>query len=60
MAVQVNGRTRGTIQVSPDVGQEDAVAAAMAEPTVARFVTSDPARVIYVKGRLLNIVLGRG
>jgi leucyl-tRNA synthetase len=60
MAVQVNGKTRGTIEVSPDVGQEGAVAAAMADPSIARFVTSDPARVVFVKGRLLNIVVGGG
>ena len=57
MAVQVNGKTRGTIQVAPDASQGDAVAAAMADPTIARFVTSDPARVVFVKGRLLNIVV---
>jgi leucyl-tRNA synthetase len=60
MAVQVNGKTRGTIHVSPDVGQEDAVAAAMADPAIARFVTSDPTRVVFVKGRLLSIVVGGG
>jgi leucyl-tRNA synthetase len=60
MAVQVDGKTRGTIQVAPDVGQEEALATAMADPTIARFVTSDPVRVVFVKGRLLNIVLGRG
>ena len=57
VAVQVNGKTRGTVQVDPDASQEDAVAAAMADPAIARFVTSDPARVIFVKGRLLNIVV---
>ena len=58
MAVQVGGKTRGTIQVAPDADQEDALAAAMGDPGIARFVTSDPARLIFVKGRLLNIVLG--
>jgi leucyl-tRNA synthetase len=57
MAVQVNGKTRGTIQVAPDATQEEALAAAMADPAIARFVTSDPARLIFVKGRLLNIVV---
>ena len=57
MAVQVNGRTRGTIQIAPDATQDDALEAAMAEPGIARFVTSDPARVVFVKGRLLNIVV---
>jgi leucyl-tRNA synthetase len=57
MAVQVNGKTRGTVQVPPDVTQEGAVAAAMADAAIARFVTTDPARVIFVPGRLLNIVV---
>jgi len=57
VAVQVNGKTRGTIQVSPEAEQQTALAAAMAEPGIARFVTSDPSRVIFVKGRLLNIVV---
>jgi len=55
--VQGTGKTRGTIQVAPDATQEDAVAAAMADPGIARFVTSDPSRVVFVKGRLLNIVV---
>ena len=57
IAVQVNGKTRGTIQVPPETEQQVALAAAMADPSIARFVTTDPARVIFVPRRLLNIVL---
>jgi leucyl-tRNA synthetase len=57
MAVQVNGKTRATIQVPPDATQEGALAVAMENAAVARFVTSDPTRVVFVKGRLLNIVV---
>jgi leucyl-tRNA synthetase len=57
LAVQVNGKTRGRVQVAPDSGQEAALAAALAEPAVARFVTSEPRKVIFVRGRLLNIVV---
>lgn len=59
MAVQVNGKTRGTIDVAPEASQDDALAEAMTNDAIARFVTSDPARVIFVKGRLLNIVVGK-
>jgi leucyl-tRNA synthetase len=55
--VQVNGKTRGTIQVAPASSVSGALHAAMAEPGIARFVTTDPSRVIFVKGRLLNIVV---
>jgi len=57
VAVQVNGRTRGRVHVAPDGGQEAALAAALAEPTVARFVTGEPRKVIFVPGRLLNILV---
>jgi leucyl-tRNA synthetase len=57
VAVQVGGKTRGTIQVPKDVTQEAALAAAMADATIAKFVAGTPRRVIFVPGRLLNIVL---
>jgi leucyl-tRNA synthetase len=57
VAVQVNGKTRGTIQVAPNVTQAFATAAALNDPAIAKFVTSEPARVVFVPGRLLNIVV---
>jgi leucyl-tRNA synthetase len=57
IAVQVNGKTRGTIQVAPDAPQDVALTTAMADQAIARFVVTDPARVIFVPGRLLNIVV---
>ncbi|MEP6991378.1 MAG: class I tRNA ligase family protein, partial [bacterium] len=57
MAVQVNGKTRGTITLAKDASQEDARAAAMANPSIAKFVTGPPRKVIFVPGRMLNIVL---
>jgi leucyl-tRNA synthetase len=57
IAVQVNGKTRGTIEVTPEIDQEGALAAAMANAQVAKFVTGEPRKVIFVRGRLLNIVV---
>jgi leucyl-tRNA synthetase len=57
IAVQVNGKTRGTVQVSTSAAQADVYAAAMQEPNIAKFVTSEPKKVIYVPGRLLSIVV---
>jgi len=57
VAVQVNGRTRGTVQLARDAAQDDAVAAATAEPAVARHVTGPVRKIIYVPGRLLNLVV---
>ena len=57
MAVQVNGKTRGTMTVLKTVTQDDALAAAMAEPAIAKFVTGPPKKVIFVPGRMLNVVV---
>jgi leucyl-tRNA synthetase len=57
VAVQVNGKTRGTVQVARDASQQDALAAALADPAIAKFVTAEPRKVIFVPGRLLNLVV---
>src|SRR5215208_3217509 len=46
LAVQVNGKTRGTIQVAKTISQDGAVSAAMADPTIAKFVTGAPKKII--------------
>ena len=57
LAVQVNGKLRGTISVPREVTQDVALAAALAEPSVAKFVTIPPKKVVFVPGRLLNLVV---
>jgi leucyl-tRNA synthetase len=56
LVVQVNGKVRTRIHVARDIAEEAAVVAALADPTVARFVTGAPKKIIFVPGRLLNIV----
>jgi leucyl-tRNA synthetase len=56
IAVQVNGRMRGRVQIAAGAGQDAALAAAMADASIAKFVTGMPKKVIFVQGRLLNIV----
>jgi leucyl-tRNA synthetase len=57
IGVQVNGRTRGSVRIAAGAGQDAALAAALAEPVIAKFVAGEPRNVIFVPGRLLNIVL---
>ncbi len=57
VAVQVGGKTRGTVQVPKDAEQLAVLEAAMAEPAIAKFVTGEPKKVIYVRNRLLNLVV---
>jgi leucyl-tRNA synthetase len=57
LVVQVNGRVRGKITVARDIGEKAALVAALAEPTVAKFADGTPKKVIFVPGRLINIVV---
>ncbi len=57
LAVQVNGKLRGTVSVPREIDQDAAVAAAMAEPQISKFVVNAPRKVVFVPGRLLNLVV---
>jgi len=57
LVVQVNGKVRGKITVARDISEQDALVAALADPTVSRFTAGNPRKVIFVPGRLLNIVV---
>jgi len=55
VVVQVDGRVRGRVRVAADAAEADVVAAAKAAVRVV-----DPARVVYVPTRLVNLVTGGG
>jgi leucyl-tRNA synthetase len=58
VAVQVNGKLRGTIQLPPDAPRHEAEGAALAEPAVAKFLAGRaPRKVIVVPDKIVNIVL---
>ena len=58
MVVQVNGRVRGRVTVPAGIGEESAVARALAEDTVRRFVDAKPIKkTVYVPDKLVNLVI---
>ncbi|MFZ5661631.1 MAG: leucine--tRNA ligase [Pseudomonadota bacterium] len=58
LAVQVNGKLRGTIEVPVNAPREEIERLAQAEPNVAKFIDGHPVRkVIVVPGKIVNIVL---
>jgi leucyl-tRNA synthetase len=57
LIVQVNGKLRGRVRVPAGADQPVAQAAALADEGVQKFVTGAPKRVIYVPGKLVNIVV---
>ncbi len=57
LAVQVNGKLRGTIEVGVQTPREDIEAAALAEPNVVKFMDGMTVKkVIVVPGKIVNIV----
>jgi leucyl-tRNA synthetase len=59
LAIQVNGKVRGTIEIAAGTAEEEALSRAREEPNVARHLESaELRRVIYVQDRLLNLVVG--
>jgi leucyl-tRNA synthetase len=59
LAVQVNGKLRGTIEVPVNVAKEEAERLALASPGVAPFIAGQAVKkVIVVPGKIVNIVVG--
>ncbi len=58
LAVQINGKMRGTIETAPDAAEETVLAAVRAEEQIAKWLEGkDPKKVIYVPGKILNIIV---
>ena len=58
VAVQVNGKLRGEIVVAADISPDEVEKLALAHDNVAKFVgEKPPAKVIYVPGKIVNIVV---
>ncbi len=59
VAVQVNGKLRGTVQLPVGVDKDAAIAAAKADPGVAKWLEGVALkREVYVPGKLVNLVVG--
>jgi leucyl-tRNA synthetase len=58
IAVQVNGKTRGTVTVPRDAEESVVRSAAEADPAVAKYLEGEVKKVIWVKGRMMSFVVG--
>jgi len=57
LAVQFNGKSRGLVSVSADANEEDIMNLVKADDKLAKYITGEPKKVIYVKGKIINIVV---
>ncbi|OWM83379.1 hypothetical protein CDL15_Pgr012860 [Punica granatum] len=60
LPVQINGRTRGTIQVEEGCSEEDAFILASQDEKLLKYLDGNPIKKrIFVPGKILNIILDR-
>ena len=58
LVVQVNGKVRDRIEVSPDIGADEAQALALASPKIVESLAGQaPKRVISRPPKLVNVVV---
>lgn len=58
LVVQVNGKVRAKLEVASDISEEDAKTASMSHENVQQWLDGkEPKKVIYVKGKLVSIVV---
>ena len=57
IAVQVNGKVRGTLTISKEASQEEVMQLVHADEKIAAWLLTEPKKVIYVQGKILNIVV---
>jgi len=57
LPVQVNGRVRAVINIPTTASQDEIVELAKQNEEIAKFITGDIIKVIYVNGKILNIIV---
>jgi len=59
VAVQINGKLRGTILVKAEAPEESVLEAAKNDPAITRYLDGKQIqKKVYVKNRILNLVVG--
>lgn len=59
IGVQVNGKRRGDIEITPDATQDQAIDAAREVQNISKWLSEgEIKKVIYVPGKILNILVG--
>lgn len=57
IGVQINGKVRGDITISPEATEEEALTAVKANETLNTKLTGEIIKVIYKPGRILNLII---
>lgn len=59
IAIQINGKTRGTMEIEDSMSEKEVMGKAILIPGIEKWLMDQKVRkVIYVKGRVINIIVG--
>lgn len=57
LAVQFNGKMRGTIETSPDAEENEVVDLVKVDEKLMKYWLGEVRKIIYIKGKILNIIV---
>jgi leucyl-tRNA synthetase len=57
LSVQINGKMRGTLEIPLDSSEEDVIKQLNASPEFAEKIKGTLTRVIYVKNKIINLII---
>lgn len=57
MAVQFNGKVKGTISIAPGASQDEVITIVKNDSKLQKQWTNEPKKIIYVPGKIVNIIL---
>ncbi len=58
IAVQINGKLRGTVKIAPDAMEADVVSLVQSQPSLrSRLEESEIKKVIYITGKIINFIV---
>ncbi len=57
IAIQINGKVRGTIEIEPGETQEQVYSKAKEIENISKYMVNEPKKIIYVQNKILNIIV---
>ncbi len=59
IAVQINGKTRGSLEIEPDLKEGELMEKIKLDEKLAKYLESEIRKVIYIPNRIINIIIGK-
>ena len=57
LAVQINGKTRGTVQIAVEASEEDVLSLVKGDASLNKYLQNEVLKVIYIPKKIINIVV---